>query len=125
MTHPSQHRAPSRGLRASAFIAVALLVSLGFIGAAGARSAEHPQWSAEAQQLVYELNRTRWNPTEVEADAGLARGTITPAPPLAVNDALADAAWFRSNEMTENDYFAHQSPVTGDWPNAVARTATG
>ena len=24
--------------------------------------------------------------------------------------------------MAENDYFAHQSPVTGDWPNAVARS---
>ncbi len=44
-----------------------------------------------------------------------------PGPPLAVNDALAAAAWFRSGEMAEFDYFAHQSPVTGDWPNAVAR----
>ncbi len=122
MTQPSQHRAPSRGRQAGAIIAVALAVTLGLAGTAGARAADHSQWSAEAQQLVYELNRIRWNPTEVEADAGLVRGTITPAPPLAVNDALADAAWFRSNEMAENGYFAHQSPVTGDWPNAVARS---
>lgn len=121
MTQLRQHPTRIRRLRASAFVAVALLVSLGFIGAAGARSAEHPQWSAEEQQFVYEVNRIRWNPAETEADAGLARGTLTPAPPLAVNDALADAAWFRSNEMAESDYFAHQSPVTGAWPNSVAR----
>ena len=86
-----------------------------------AGAATHPDWSVEAQQFVYELNRARWSPAGVEADAGLVPGTIPPAPPLAVNDALAAAGGFRSNEMADRDYFAHQSPVTGDWPNAVAR----
>jgi uncharacterized protein YkwD len=121
MTQPSPHRALSRRRQVAAILAVALLTTLGFAGTAGAGTDDHPQWSAEAQQFVYELNRIRWNPADVEADAGLARGTIAPAPPLAVSDALADAARFRSNEMAEFDYFAHQSPVTGDWPNAVAR----
>ena len=103
-------------------VALAVLASVGFLAAsADATQARHEQWSPEEQQFVYELNRSRWDPSAVLAAAGLAGDTVLPAPPLAVNDSLADAAGFRSAEMADSDYFAHQSPVTGDWPNAVAR----
>ena len=38
-----------------------------------------------------------------------------------MNDRLADAGGYRSDEMADLDYFGHQSPVTGNWPNTVAR----
>ena len=54
-------------------------------------------------------------------EAGLTPGTVLPTPPVAPNAALASAAGFRAGEMADYDYFAHQSPITGDWPNRVAR----
>lgn len=92
------------------------LVSVGVAGAAG-----HDQWTAEEQQFVYELNRARWYPTPVESQAGLPARTVLPSPPLAINDNLAAAAGFRSNEMARLDYFGHQSQATGKWPNQIAR----
>jgi len=78
-------------------------------------------WSAEEQQFVYLLNQARWNPEAVTAAAGLAAGTFLPQPPLATNPNLAASAQDRSDDMAANDYFAHQSPITGQWPNLVAR----
>jgi uncharacterized protein YkwD len=78
-------------------------------------------WSAEEQQFVYLLNQARWSPEAVTAAAGLAAGTFLPQPPLAINENLAASAQARSDDMAANDYFAHQSPTTGQWPNAVAR----
>jgi serralysin len=115
MLHP---RSPHRRAVLVAAAAVALAVlCLGM----PAPAATADPWAAEEQQFVYELNQARWNPTTVEAAAGLAPGAIVPRPPLAVNAALATAADSRSGEMAEFGYFAHQSPITGDWPNAVAR----
>lgn len=116
----ARHRHPlvvSR--RAVVACAVGLLIALTAAGAASA--AGHDQWGAEEQQFVYELNRARWDPRTVEAAAGLRPGTIVPAPPLAINDNLAAAAGFRSNEMASLGYFAHQSAATGKWPNQIAR----
>jgi len=110
-------RAISRRTLAAAV--VGLLIVLATASAAGAYG--HDQWSAEEQQFVYELNRARWTPRTVEAQAGLRSGSIVPAPPLAINDNLAAAAGFRSNEMASLNYFAHQSPATGKWPNQIAR----
>ena len=92
-----------------------------FLATANATSGEHAQWSPEEQQFAYELNRARWDPAAVLAAAGLPNGSVLPSPPLAVNDLLADAGGYRSDEMADLDYFGHQSPVTGNWPNAVAR----
>jgi serralysin len=120
---PSCHsQRPSIGRRAVAACGAGLLIALASGGVAGAaRSADHDAWTAEEQQFVYELNRARWYPTPVESLAGLPPRTVLPSPPLAINDRLADAAAFRSDEMARLDYFGHQSPVTGDWPNRVAR----
>jgi serralysin len=80
-------------------------------------------WSAEEQQFVYLLNRARWSPGAVTAAAGLPAGTFLPQPPLAINASLAASAQARSDEMAAYDYFAHQSPITGRWPNEVARAS--
>lgn len=106
------------GRRAAAVLAGLLIV---LTTAAASAAYGHDQWTAEETQFVYELNRARWNPRAVEAQAGLRPGTIVPAPPLAINDNLAAAAGFRSNEMAGLNYFAHQSPATGKWPNQIAR----
>ena len=115
-------RRPSISRRAIAACGAGLLIALTSAGVAGAaRSAGHDEWTAEEQQFVYELNRARWYPTPVESQAGLPARTVLPSPPLAINDNLADAAGFRSDEMARLNYFGHQSPATGDWPNQVAR----
>jgi hypothetical protein len=98
-------------------LAAAALAALA-LGPASAVLAAEPLWSPEEQQFVYELNRVRWDPTT----AGFAAGAILPAPPLAINSSLAAAAGSRADEMADFDYFAHESPVTGMWPNQVART---
>jgi serralysin len=114
-----QRRLRAISRRTVAAGAAGLLIALASIGVATAVG--HDQWSAEEQQFVYELNRARWSPGAVEAQGGLRAGTIVPAPPLAINDDLAAAAGFRSNEMATLNYFGHQSPATGKWPNRVAR----
>lgn len=119
------HRRQGRRLARYRVLALAAILTLGFGTAAaapaGAAVSGHTQWSLEEQQFVYELNRARWDPSAVLAAAGLPSGSVLPAPPLAVNDLLAGAGGYRSDEMADHDYFAHHSPVTGYWPNAVAR----
>lgn len=117
---PSSRRRPAL-LAGLALAAAFFLVQATTTGAAGAAAAGHEEWSPEEQQFVYELNRARWTPSLWEASAGLTPGTLAPTPPLALNDSLAAAGGFRSDEMADFDYFAHQSAVTGIWPNAVAR----
>ena len=102
---------------ASRVVAATALATLVLSLTAAAAATVGPLWSDEEQQFVYELNRVRWNP----ALAGFAPGALRPAPPLAINSALAAAAASRADEMAEFDYFAHQSPITGLWPNEVAR----
>ncbi len=110
---------PAISRRALAALAAGLLIALA--AAATADAAGPDQWTAEETQFVYELNRARWDPSGVEAQAVLRADTIVPAPPLAINHNLAAAAGFRSNEMARLNYFGHQSPETGKWPNRVAR----
>lgn len=79
--------------------------------------------TAEEQQFVYLLNLARHEPVAYQVEAGLAvdLSSIVPRPPLAVNDRLMQSAGVRAEEMAEHDYLGHQSPVTGAWPNKVAR----
>jgi hypothetical protein len=79
--------------------------------------------SPETQKLVYDLNLARHDPAKFQQDAGLTvdLSGVPSRPPLAISTALSEAAQSRAAEMAEHDYFSHQSPVTGNWPNQVAR----
>ncbi len=79
--------------------------------------------SAEEQQFVYLLNLARHDPVAYQREVGLAvdLSGIAARPPLAVHECLMQSAGLRSDEMAQHDYFGHLSPVTGDWPNKVAR----
>lgn len=77
----------------------------------------------EEQLFIYMLNRARHDPVAYQQEQGLTvdLSYVTPQPPLAVNTDLLDSSRFHSDEMANNDYFGHQSQVTGDWPNKMAR----
>ncbi|MEX2119078.1 MAG: DUF4214 domain-containing protein [Pirellulales bacterium] len=79
--------------------------------------------SAEEQHFVYLLNRARHDPVAYQLEAGLSvdLSGVAPRPPLAVNNDLFDSAEFHATEMATFNYFDHQSHVTGDWPNKMAR----
>jgi hypothetical protein len=75
------------------------------------------------QLIIYELNRARQNPARFDREnnlGGVLNG-IAAQPPLAVNNSLVGSASFHAEEMASFNYFAHQSAVTGDWPNQMAR----
>lgn len=80
--------------------------------------------SAQEQHFIYLLNLARHDPAGYQRDAELPvdLSSIVPRPPLAVNDSLLQAAGQRADEMARHDYVAHHSPITGAWPNQVART---
>ena len=122
---PALSLARRSGRSLALLIGVAALVASASVlpGADALAAGAGEAWSAEEQQFVYELNRARWNPEAVTAAAGLAPGTFLPQPPLAINENLATSAQARSNDMAANDYFSHQSPLTGGWPNSVARAS--
>ena len=101
------------------------------IGSEAARAAEPTD---QEQFFIYELNRARHDPPAWAAEFGLGPvigGDGLPVdlvgvearPPLAVNEDLVTSARFHSDEMAANRYFGHQSDVTGDWPNEMARDA--
>jgi hypothetical protein len=77
------------------------------------------------QEFVYLLNRARHDPVAYaqEVNLGVDLSSVIPQPPLAVNEQLFASAGFHAEEMAEFDYFGHQSDVTGDWPNKMARDA--
>lgn len=79
--------------------------------------------SAQEQYFVYLLNRARHDPVAYQREAGLNvdLSYVPRRPPLAVNDRLFASAGFHAEEMATFNYFGHQSPVTGDWPNKMAR----
>ena len=81
--------------------------------------------SAETQVFVYLLNRARHDPAAYATEAGLAADLtgVAPQAPLAVSDSLFTSAEFHAGEMATNDYFAHQSAVTTEWPNQMADDA--
>ncbi|HBO44988.1 MAG TPA: hypothetical protein DD670_13875 [Planctomycetaceae bacterium] len=77
----------------------------------------------EEQFFVYLLNRVRHDPVTYQIEQGVPvdLSYVTPRPPLAVNDSLFASAGFHADEMATYNYFAHRSPVTGHWPNKMAR----
>lgn len=81
--------------------------------------------SPDEQLFVYLLNKARHDPQayEDEVNLSVSLAGVEARPPLAVNDSLFASAEFHAQEMADNNYFAHQSAVTGDWPNLMARDA--
>ncbi len=77
----------------------------------------------DRQQLVYEINLARWNPPAYAVEAGLIWNGVMARPPLALNDQLLESAQAKADELGAFGYFAHQSEVTGLWPNQLARNA--
>lgn len=79
--------------------------------------------SAQEQYFVYLLNRARHDPVAYQQEMGLSVDlSYVPArPPLAVNESLFASAGFHAEEMAARNYFGHQSQVSGDWPNKMAR----
>jgi len=71
--------------------------------------------------MLYQLNGARWDPARFAETSGIDLQGTLPRPPLATNSHLTDSAAFKADEIAEYDYFAHQSPVTGMWPNELAR----
>lgn len=78
---------------------------------------------AEGQLFLYLLNEARHDPAAYARTEALpvSFDTVQARQPLAINANLQRAAQFHSVEMAEHNYFAHQSAVTGRWPNANAR----
>ena len=80
--------------------------------------------SNEEQLIIYLLNRGRSNPVLFQQENSEFvtddLSGVTPRPPLAVNRSLVGSASFHAEEFITGNYFAHQSAVTGDWPNKMA-----
>jgi hypothetical protein len=80
---------------------------------------------AGEQLFVYQLNRARHDPVAYQQEEALPvdLSYVTPRGPLAVNNNLSNSAEFHATEMAVHNYFGHQSAVTGEWPNQMARDA--
>lgn len=104
-----------------------LVTALALIAAAAFRTPEADAAIdpvVEAQLVVYEINRARWGPAAFAAETNSSvPSDVLPRPPVALNQALAESATFKANEMARFGYFAHQSAATGKWPNQLARDA--
>ncbi len=76
-----------------------------------------------AAVFFYDLNRVRANPQLLVDEYGVDvdPDSIAARPPLAPSAELLDSAEFKAEEMNDFSYFAHQSLVTGIWPNRLAR----
>ena len=79
--------------------------------------------TSDEQLFVYLLNKIRHDPQAYDdaENLGGILDSVVPRQPLAVNADLFDSARFHAVEMANNNYFDHQSEVTGDWPNKMAR----
>lgn len=107
---------------------VRLLIAVPALLLAGnlaAQSNSSTQPTASEQTFMYEVNRARANPAAYDSENSLGGvcSSITPSRPLALNGNLVTSARFHSSEMAQYGYFAHQSTVTGQWPNQMARNA--
>ena len=101
-----------------AFGAFALLALFPSIARAGAQDP-----SPEAQLMMYLINLARHDPPTWQKDNNLVAdlSQVAAQMPLAVNRNLVGSSTFHATEMATFNYFAHQSAVTGDWPNKMAR----
>ena len=79
--------------------------------------------TSEEQLFIFELNRARNNPTQFQTENSLSvdLSAVAAQPPLAVNGNLTESAGIKAQEMADNNYFTHLSPVSGKWPNKLAR----
>ena len=79
--------------------------------------------SPEEMLFTYELNRARHNPVSYQQEQQLSvdLSYVTPRAPLALNVSLSNSSDFKADEMATFNYFNHQSLVTGQWPNLLAR----
>ncbi len=66
--------------------------------------------SAADQLLLQELNLARANPAAYGASIGLNLASVAPAQPLAFDADLIDAATLHSEDMSNQGYFAHDTP---------------
>lgn len=83
------------------------------------------QPTASEMAFIYELNRARSDPQGYDTEnalGGILNGVVA-RPPLAINLNLVQSARLHSTEMAANGYFSHQSAVTNEWPNKMARDA--
>ena len=94
-------------------------------GSLSAQSSTSTSPTAAEQTFLYEVNRARSNPAAYDSEKGLGGvcNSITPSRPLALNGNLVTSARFHSSEMAQYGYFDHQSQVTSQWPNQMARNA--
>jgi uncharacterized protein YkwD len=80
----------------------------------------------QEQLLIYELNRARNDPDRYQTEnSGVVTADLSSVAaqmPLAINVELSDSAQFRATEMVVSNYCAHQSAVTGLFPNEIARS---
>lgn len=97
-------------------MSLALTVSPAVAGADSGVSAAQDQ-----QALVAQLNDARWDPAGFGDAFGVDLTSVLPSPPLALNADLTDSAASKADEIATHGYFAHQSAVTGIWPNRLAR----
>jgi YD repeat-containing protein len=79
--------------------------------------------SPASQEFIHLLNQARHDPARLARDFDLPvdLAQVPARAPLAIDDALSQAAAARAQEMARDDYFGHQSAVTGKWPNQIAR----
>jgi len=88
--------------------------------------------TAEEMLFLYEVNRARSDPPAWALEYGLDQidggdgqkttlQGVAVQPPLALNTLLVDSSRFKAQEMAANNYFDHQSAVTGIWPNKLER----
>ena len=72
------------------------------------------QPSAAEQLFLEQLNDARANPTAYGHSIGLDLSTIAPSQPLAFDPLLIQAARLHSQDMSDRDYFAHNTPENVD-----------
>jgi uncharacterized protein YkwD len=75
------------------------------------------QPTAQDQLLLQELNAIRANPTAYGQSIGLDLSNVAPSQPLAFNTLLDSAAQAHSQDMNDQNYFAHITPA-GQGPDA-------
>ncbi|MEX0825662.1 MAG: hypothetical protein WD184_02735 [Acidimicrobiia bacterium] len=78
--------------------------------------------TAWEQWVIYEINRARWNPGQYAAETGISIPQLGALPPLALSQHLDASADFKAIEMAGTPYFAHQHPLTMEWPNELVRS---
>ncbi|ERI89915.1 SCP-like protein [Clostridiales bacterium oral taxon 876 str. F0540] len=80
--------------------------------------------SASAGQAKYPVEYLTAIENQIVALCNNERAKVS-APPLQINETLRKVARYKSNEMLQNNYFSHSSPVTGYMPWDLAKKNFG